>query len=97
MKSVLLSALCCALTIQAANADEVRLRDGRVYFGTVAERGAELMITTRDGIVRVPKADVLGTRDAATLEKELGDLSARVATGAFASGSRMYMNTMTRR
>jgi hypothetical protein len=84
MKSVLLSALCCALTIQPAKADEVRLRDGRVYFGTVAERGAEIMITTRDGVVRVSKADVLGTRDAATLEKELSDLSARAAKGAFA-------------
>ena len=41
-----------------ASADELRLHDGRVLVGKVAEKGERLEVTTRDGIVALAKKDV---------------------------------------
>ena len=77
--------VCCLLASAGSlRADEVRLVDGRVYCGKVSEEGNELLIVTRNGSVRVLRAEVQHVRDSATLERELGDLSVRYGDTAFA-------------
>lgn len=75
--------LCTTLT-SLVHADEVRTLDGRVFCGKVSEDGKDLVVVTRDGTVRVPRSEVQHVRDAATLERELGELSLRFGDTPFA-------------
>jgi hypothetical protein len=68
-RSILLVAFC--LLPPAARADEVRLHDGRVLVGKVTERGGVLEIETRDGIVRVNRAEVANQRTDTELREDL--------------------------
>ena len=74
---------CLVSFAGTAPADEVRLKDGRVYCGKVREEAGDLIITTRDGALRVPRSQVESIRDAAALERELGDLATRFGDSGF--------------
>lgn len=73
--SVLL-ALCGAL-----RADEVRLQDGRVLYGTVKTTGDHVRVSTRDGVVDVDSREVVRVRSAEELRAELRDLAERAGHG----------------
>ena len=60
-----------------AFADEVRLTDGRVLYGTVRDRGDAVIVETRSGDVRVDRADVVRIRSDSDLEQELATLATR--------------------
>ena len=64
-------------------ADEVRLKDGRVVVGSVKVRGNLLEISTREGIVRVDRKDVLRIRDEGELREALSDLASQVPNTGF--------------
>lgn len=72
---------CTFLAIAAGlRADEVRLDDGRVLVGKVTEKGDRLEIETTDGVVVVPKVQVVSRRtdeqlraDLATAARTAGD------------------------
>lgn len=65
--------------------DEVRLDDGRVLVGKVVEKGDDLEITTRDGVVVVATARVTSRRSEEELRRELIKLSKAADKSAFAS------------
>jgi hypothetical protein len=77
-------ALCVALLPAPANADEVRLHDGRVLVGKVAEKGDTLEITTRDGVVVVARQSVRSHRRDEELRAELNQLAKDAGDTAFA-------------
>ncbi len=79
--------VCVALALcsPALLADEVRLDDGRVLVGKVVEKGTDLEITTRDGVVIVPAARVTSRRSDDDLRRELARLSKAADGTAFAS------------
>lgn len=74
-------ALCLLVSTLAlsagAAADEVRLTDGRTIYGEVHNRGAVLVIDTKDGVVSVAANDVQRVRSAAELRTELSGLASR--------------------
>ncbi|MBK8101238.1 MAG: hypothetical protein IPK26_29505 [Planctomycetes bacterium] len=78
MRATILSLCACCLLLAPAPADEVRLKDGRVLVGTVVVRGEVLEVTTRDGVVRVPQAELIdgGWRKTEELRTRLRDLEA---------------------
>lgn len=79
-------ALAAAFTIAPPlRADEVRLDDGRVLVGKVAQKGDDLEITTRDGVVIVPAARVTSRRTDDELRRELQKLAKGADQSAFAS------------
>lgn len=77
-------ALFVALFAAPAAADEVRLHDGRVLVGKVAEKGDTLEITTRDGVVVVPLQSVRGRRTDGELRTELQQRAKEAGDTAFA-------------
>jgi hypothetical protein len=80
------SALLAALALAAgARADELRLHDGRVLVGKVAEKGDSLEVTTRDGVIVVAKAEVLERLDDNALRTRLAKQARDAGDGAFAS------------
>ncbi len=78
----LLFAVCLAAA--TCLADEVRLKDGRVLVGKVERQGDALVVTTRDGAVRVPEAEVAAIRPEAELRRELRKMEQGVPDSPFA-------------
>lgn len=77
-------ALSLLLPCSWLRADEVRLRDGRVLCGKVTEEKGMLAVTTRDGVVRVPIADVLERTSEAALRQKLRELRKDQSDSPFA-------------
>ncbi len=67
-----------------ARADEVRLHDGRVLVGKVADKGDSLEVTTRDGVVVVDKSEVLDHATDADLRARLAQQARETGDSAFA-------------
>ncbi len=65
--------------------DEIRLRDGRVLFGDVQQRGDRITIETREGKVVVGSDEVLSRRTDQELRDELRDLSRRYGNAPHAA------------
>lgn len=90
MRRALLVAL--ALTLPAARADLVVLKDGREVEGVVEEQGDTIVIARRLGALRVPREDVVRIERREAPEQELarrvlalkpGDHAAALALGQF--------------
>ena len=67
-----------------AHADELRLHDGRVIVGKVAVKGDAYEVTTRDGIVTVPKDQVEVLKPEADLRRALAERSRSAGDSTFA-------------
>lgn len=63
--------------LSAARADEVVLRDSRIVYGSVEERGASVWIGTRTGEFVVPRSEIVRIRGRAELHAELVGLASR--------------------
>ncbi len=70
-----LAAILALSFLPTALADEVRLKDGRCLVGKTKELRGRVEVHTVDGIVRVPKAEVLRIRSDAELRAELDRLA----------------------
>lgn len=79
MNTLLVRLFASALLVAAATADEVRLKDGRVLYGKVTTQGDTTLIETRDGVVRVPTAEIAGTTSDPELRADLRKLAQRDA------------------
>lgn len=85
MNQHLRRSVLAALALMAPlTADEVRLKDGRVLVGTVTAQGANLEVTTHDGIVRVAASEVESHRTEAALRQELRALAQQSGDAPFA-------------
>ncbi len=80
---LLASVLSCTAS---ARADELRLRDGRVLYGTVTEDkvAMTLSIATRDGVVLIARADVVERTSDVDLKKRLHELARSAGDTPFA-------------
>jgi hypothetical protein len=81
---LLRSAAALLLATASAPADEVRLLDGRVLVGAVARSDDALVVTTRDGAVRVPLADVREHRTDEQLRQALAEAARAAGDTPFA-------------
>ncbi|MEO0479227.1 MAG: hypothetical protein AAF196_07085 [Planctomycetota bacterium] len=75
-----LAAASLLLIGSSLHADEVRLQDGRVFYGKVTERQTTLLIETATGREVVRKDEVLRRRDDDSLRSELAELSSLANT-----------------
>ena len=78
------TALLLGLAAAALPADEVRMHDGRVLVGKVTERGDNLQIATRDGVVVVASKDVARHRKDAELRASLAEQARAAGDSRFA-------------
>ncbi len=84
-----LSAVLCTLLLGSlattAQADEIRLQDGRVLIGSVKKMdgGARILIKTRNGTVEVSADEVKAIRSNRVLRAELKQLEKSAGTSAF--------------
>lgn len=78
------TALLLGLSAAALPADEVRMHDGRVLVGRVTERGDNLQIATRDGVVVVASKDVARHRKDAELRGSLAEQARTTGDSRFA-------------
>lgn len=78
------TALLLGLTAADLPADEVRMHDGRVLVGKVTERGDNLQIATRDGVVVVASKDVARRRKDAELRASLAEQARGAGDSRFA-------------
>jgi len=81
---VLLLPLALLALAGPASADELRLHDGRVLVGKVAEKGERLEVTTRDGIVALAKKDVSSWRKDGELRQALAAQAKPAGDSTFA-------------
>lgn len=79
------AALAALLPSLSLRADELRLDDGRVLVGKIAERGDTFEVTTREGVVVVPKAKVVQRRTDDELRKALADTARNAGSTPFAN------------
>lgn len=81
----LLVPMAACLLVGTLSADEVRLSDGRVLVGPTKNLGKKLQVKTLDGVVVVPRQDVIGVRTDEQLRAELASLAARTDDTLFGS------------
>lgn len=73
-----------ALGVGSARADELRLLDGRVIVGKVVDQGEQYEVTTTDGAVVVPKAQVHKLTSEAELRRRLAERARAIDGSTFA-------------